>query len=247
MNINEVFVTDIKNAIEKFASETKTPSTYFKPSGMSCERVMYYTALGFKPAAGISKYNWINAADTGSRRHEGIQETLVRMTNEGYNWEYIDVETYIKEKQAQGKCLDVRVGSKHGMETHLYHDKFNLSFLCDGIVRYKPTGEYFLFEFKNKKSEKYKATEFKFPMDHYDQCVVYCMVLDLEKTLLLMEDRNTLELSCPELFIVTDEMKTKMQEKIFRVLDFVNKQELPGKPESTKNCMFCPFKIYCEN
>ncbi len=253
MDINQIFVSDVKNAIENFVKEDSKnykPSQTLKPSGLKCPRACYYGLLGFQPSPSQTRYNWTNAADTGSRRHEGIQETLLRMTRENYDWEYVSVADYIKEKQEQGRCTNIRVGSTKGAETHLYCDELKMSFFCDGILKYRPTGKYYLFEFKNKKSEKYKKTEFVFPKEHYEQCVVYCTLLDLDEVLLLMEDRNTLELSCPELFKVNTEMKYEMLNKINSILDYAEKQELPPKPQisdSELGCYFCPYKIYCEN
>ena len=44
------------------------------------------------------------------------------------------------------------------METKLYHKKLNMSFMTDGIIRYK--GKYFIFEFKKETSDKfYKEKE----------------------------------------------------------------------------------------
>lgn len=246
MNLNDIFVIDIKNAIEnKERNNEEIPSTYFKPSGMQCERSMYYVGKGFKPAKGEIHYNWLNAADTGSRRHEGIQQTLMEMSADPEsNWIYVDVGEYIQNKHNEGKCLDVEVGNKKGAETHLYNKRLNLSFLCDGIVQYKPTGEYLLFEFKNKKSAKFQTSKLAFPQEHYDQVVVYCDTLDLTKVLLLMEDRDTLELSCPELFEVTQLMKDSMEQKILKVIECIKNDIVPDKPENA-NCYFCPYKIYC--
>lgn len=247
-NKHELFVKDMIQCMEDKIRERneKIPSTSFKPSGMHCERTMYFVGKGYKPKAQQVHYNWNEAANTGSLRHEAIQTVLENMTNDPrYDWKYLDVGEYVENKHKQGLCLDVEVGEKQGMETHLYNKRYNLSFLCDGIVQQKSTGEYFLFEFKNKKSEKFKKEQWCFPMEHYDQVVVYCMCLDLEKVFLLMEDRNTLELSCPETFTVTNEMKENMKAKIDRVLDCISKEVLPTKSSNQGDCFFCPYKEYC--
>lgn len=248
MPINNQFVEDIKRAILDFnMRDEKIPSTKFKPSGMHCERSMYFTGLGVKPDKSEQKYNWIGAAQTGSMRHEGIQSVLEKMSKDSnYDWEYVDVADYVKMKQAEGKCKEVEIGDKQGAETHLYSKKLNLSFLCDGIVKQKSTGDYYLFEFKNKKSNKFASSAYSFPMEHYDQVVCYCTTLDLEKVFLVMENRDTLELCCPELFIVTQEMKDKMIEKIQRVLKAIEEKKVPRKTVDNKECFFCGFKQYCE-
>lgn len=245
---HEVFVNSLIKCMEDKIKEgsNKVPSTYFKPSGMHCPRVMYFVGKGYQPEPSQVHYNWQEAANTGSLRHEAIQKALEYMTaHPEYGWSYIDVGEYIENKHKEGKCLDVEVGSKQGMETHLYNKRYNLSFLCDGIVRYEPTGEYFLFEFKNKKSKLFEKERYSFPQEHYDQVVVYCMCLDLEKAFLVMENRDTLELSCPETFIVTNEMKEQMKQKIDYVLNRMTINELPEKPIDA-NCFFCQYKKYCQ-
>jgi len=247
---NFAFVEEVKKAIEVFTREgAKTPSKFFKPSMMKCPRSMFFVGMGYEQAPGEIRYNWTNSADTGSRRHEGIQETLLKMTKDArFSWEYVDVAKYVEEMQKNGKCKGLRIGEQKGAETHLYHDELNLSFFCDGILRNKNTGEYYLFEFKNKKSEKFVKSAGSFPMEHYDQCVIYCTVLDLEKVFLLMEDRNTLELACPELFVVTKEMKDAMIKKIKNVLSCMEKNKVPAKPALTDyelGCFFCPYQRYC--
>lgn len=247
---HKLFIEDMKRAILEFDNElrgAKVPSTTFSPSGMHCERAMYYKAKGQAQHPSEQRYNWNQAAKIGSLRHEAIQEVLLGMNDRpGYDWEYVDVKKYVEAKQKEGKCLDIEIGQQQGAETHLYNRKLNLSFLCDGIIKKKSSGEYFLFEFKNKKSTKWAAQCYSFPNEHYDQVVCYCMCLDLEKVFLVMENRDTCELVCPELFIVTDDMKAKMKEKIERVLNAVKINKAPRKLDDEKDCYFCAYKYLCQ-
>ena len=243
--ISKEFIEDIIKYKIKFGKDDYIQqSKSLKPSNLHCVRRNVYVLAGLEEDETDIAYNYSECAKTGSMRHESIQDTLIRMTNEGSNWSYIDVADYVKEQQEKGFCKDIRVGSKKGAETHLYNDSLHLSFFCDGIVKYNPTGEYYLFEFKNKTSKKAKECD-EFPEEHLEQVTIYCDCLNLNKVLLLVENRDTCELVIPPLFEVTDKMKQELRQRIEYSIDCFNKQIIPPKPENI-NCLFCTYKNQCK-
>lgn len=243
---NKKFLVDVMSAIERRElANRRKPSQYYKPSSFTCMRNMYFTRVGADTDPSSTEYTMIGMADTGSRRHEAIQETLLEMKELGYDWEYLDVEDYVKHKQEQGKCKSLTITGKRGMETHLIDTTLNVSFMCDGIIRKISTNEYFLFEFKNQTSFKYSNKICVDPA-HVNQVTCYCTLLDLDKAFVLYENRDLCQLECPEVFEVTDKMKQELViDKIMECESYVEKMVAPPKIEDTKYCRWCPYKTMC--
>lgn len=253
--LNKAFLTDVMSAIEALDRKgRRMPSRTYKPSSMVCMRQMYYMVTGEKPDESRTDYASVGMADTGTRRHVAIQEAISAMAELGYEWKYLDVEEYIREKQAHGKCLDIQVVGKRGVETQLRHKALNISFMCDGIVRHIPSGEDFLFEFKNQISFKYshddkdKGAVSKSHVDeaHEDQVCTYCMALDLERALVLYENRDNCNLECPEVFEVTPEMKQARVDKILECDSYVERQVPPPMHHDKKPCRWCNYQTSCK-
>lgn len=242
---NKRFLNDVMTAIERYAEMTsRKPSVWYKPSSLNCMRNMYFTRISAPTDPSRGEYNSIGMADTGTRRHEAIQEVLIAMKDMGYDWEYVDVEQYVKDKQAQGKCTSLKVKGTVGAETHLFDEVLKISFRCDGIIRNTVTNEYYLFEFKNQTSFKYRD---KKAVDdaHKNQVVCYCTALDLDKAFVLYENRDVCTLECPEIFEVTKEMKQDIVDRLMTCEQYVEHLEVPPKPDNTKPCRWCNYKGIC--
>lgn len=253
--LNKAFLTDVMSAIEVLDRKgRRMPSRTYKPSSMVCMRQMYYMVTGEKPDESRTDYASVGMADTGTRRHVAIQEAVTAMAELGYDWKYLDVEEYLREKWAMGRCLDVQVVGKRGVETALRHKTLNISFMCDGIVRYLPSGEDFLFEFKNQISFKYghddkepgAVSKSHVDAAHEDQVCTYCMALDLDRALVLYENRDNCNLECPEVFEVTDEMKQARVDKILECDSYVERQVPPPMHHDKKPCRWCQYQTACK-
>ena len=154
--IEEQFLNDLQVSIEKSAEQNASkPSQTYKPSGMNCNRSMVYQVLGYEPAKGKASYQLEGICESGTDRHIRIQQAIENMKNVlNIDVEYIDVAEFVKQRN----LTDLEIREKSGMETKLYHKKLNMSFMTDGIIRYK--GKYFIFEFKKETSDKfYKEKE----------------------------------------------------------------------------------------
>ena len=253
--INKAFLTDVMSAIEVIDQKgRRKPSQSYKPSSMVCLRQMYFQVTGTNPDDSKTDYCSVGMADTGTRRHVAIQEALMQMPLLGYDWQYLDVEEYLRKKWAEGKCLDIEVRGKRGVETSLRHKVLNISFMCDGIVRRISTGTDYLFEFKNQISFKYShddkdpsaATKNHIDSAHEDQVCTYCMCLDLEDALVLYENRDNCSLECPEVYHVTQEMKQARVDKILECDSYVERQVPPPMHVDTKPCSWCQYKTACK-
>lgn len=241
------FLNDVMSAVERYDMQcSRKGSRYYKPSSLKCMRNMYFTRMGAEQDTTLSEYNSINMADTGTRRHEGIQEVLLAMKDLGYDWKYLDVAEYVEQKQKFGKCMSLEVKGRAGAETHLIDKALNTSFRCDGIMRRISTNEDFLFEFKNVISFKYGMLDEGILPEHHKQVICYCTSLDLDKAFVLYENRDNCELNVPEVFTVTQNMKNELVSYINECEGYVERMIAPPKCDNTKTCRWCPYKQICK-
>ena len=151
LSIEQQFLNDLINSIEKSAeAESVKPSQTYKPSSMNCVRAMTYQVLGVEPDVASASYQFVGICESGTDRHIRIQKAIEDMKKViGVDCEYINVADFVKQRN----LTDLEIKGKSGMETKLYHKKLNMSFMTDGIIRYK--GKYFIFEFKTETSNKF--------------------------------------------------------------------------------------------
>lgn len=243
---NKKFLMDIMSCAERIeAEQRRTGSSYYKPSSLHCMRNMYFTRNKAPQDPSPSEYNSIGMADTGTARHEAIQNVLLKMREMGYDWEYVDVGEYIKKKQSFGKCKNIKVKEQCGAETHLIDTVLNLSFRCDGIIRRISTNEYYLFEFKNVVSFKFNQLEDHCLEQHHNQVICYCTALDLDKAFVTYENRDICTLEVPEIFEVTQDMKDWLVGYIQECEWYVERMIAPPKTDDTKHCKWCRYKDIC--
>ena len=243
---NKKFLFDVMSCIERCDKEDRRKgSNYYKPSSLHCMRNMYFTRTKAPQDADYTQYDAVGMADTGTRRHEAIQSVLLRMKELGYDWKYLNVADYVKEKQKFGKCMTIEVKGTQGAETHLIDKALNISFRCDGIIRRISTNEDYLFEFKNVISFKYDRLDNHALEQHHNQVICYCTALDLDKAFVTYENRDTCKLEVPEVFEVTNEMKIWLCNYISECEGYVERMIAPPKTKEDKNCRYCPYKTIC--
>ena len=243
---NKKFLSDVMSAIErKSIIDSRKGSTYYKPSGLHCMRQMYFVRMGAEQDTIPAEYNSISMADTGTRRHEAIQNVLISMKDLGYDWKYLDVAEYVEQKQKFGKCMSLEIKGRAGAETHLIDKTLNTSFRCDGIIRRISTNEDYLFEFKNVISFKYGQLDGQCLEQHHAQVICYCTSLDLDKAFVTYENRDSCALDVPEIFTVTPDMKDWLVGYIMECESYVERMIAPPKCTDSKHCRFCKYKTIC--
>lgn len=246
--LQELFLSDLKIAIEDMHTTAPLPSTYYAPSGMNCIRQMYYKRIGTVPDSEQDLlYSDIGMADTGTRRHEAIQEALEFMSTQPHcRFQYVDVAQYVKEKQDQGICQNLVVKGKRGSETELWHKRLDINFRCDGIILDKLENHFYLFEFKNQISFK-ASNKTAVDLAHHNQVTVYCALLDLQDAFVVYENRDNCNLYCPEVYHVSEYEKAQMLKKIKQCEEHVRQKVVPDIPESISQteCKYCRYKHTC--
>lgn len=244
-SVNKIFESDVMRAIEKTDKiNSHKPSKWYKPSYLNCLRQMYFMRTEAEIDDTVNVYNSISMADTGTRRHVAIQNILKQMKDLGYDWEYINVADYIDMQHEVGKCSHIKVVGEFGAETKLFDSAYGVSFMCDGIIRRISTDEYYLFEFKNQVSFKSKTKD-NVDKEHFNQVIAYCAELDLNKALVLYENRDTCTLQCPVVFVVDTAMKLAYYTRLLECDSYVERIKVPPKTKDSKICTWCSYKLEC--
>lgn len=238
----QLFLDDLRRSIEMTNDKSeREPSKTYKPSSMTCIRNMYYQVTGHERDPQTSNYTLVGICNSGTDIHERVQKYVADMTNNGFDCEYVNVADYVKQRG-----LDyLEVVSQQGMETKLYNKNLNMSFLCDGIIRYK--GKYYILEIKTESSYKWQSRKGVDPK-HYEQGTAYSLVFQIEGVIFLYISRDILEMKT-FMFIPTDEMKNKLVNKILECDSYVEKGTVPPKPKDVpkSSCEYCQFRLSCRS
>ena len=243
--VEQSFLNDLRRSIEIEDQNNKTPgSKTYKPSGMNCIRQSFYVITGAEPDDAESSSMIIGICESGSDRHERIQEAVLHMRDNGIDCEYINVASFVRQRGLD--YLDIvkePTLEKGGFETKLYHKKLNMSFLCDGIIRYK--GHYYILEIKTENSNKFFMRGGVDP-SHYHQATAYSIAFGLNQVLFLYECRDNCDKKA-FMLEVTDEMKEELISYIEECDSYIKKLKVPPKPEnvSKKACSYCNYRERC--
>lgn len=239
--IEKSFLNDLKRNIELIArEESNKPSQTYKPSSMNCSRQMVYQVLGKEPDSGGMNYISVGIVNSGSDIHIRVQDYIARMKAHGIDCWYVDVEDFILARGIK----DVIVREKVGAETKLYHEKLNMSFMCDGIIKYK--NRYYILELKTEISNKFWQRDRVDP-SHFNQATAYSVALGLDEVMFVYISRDNLDMKS-YLFKVTPEMKEHLVGLIEYCDSYAKKFTVPPKPEDVdrKTCNYCGYKELCK-
>lgn len=163
------------------------------------------------------------------------------MRENGFDCDYLDVPEYL---ETHPELSDIQVVRKMGVETLLYNTKYNISFACDGLIRYK--GEYYIIEFKTEGSYKFDPRKGVDP-SHYNQASAYSLSFGLDKVMFIYIDRNTLKMKC-YLLQVTDTMRERIVSKIEQCDRYVERNVIPPKDNvDYRTCAWCGYKNFCSS
>ena len=238
--VEQSFLNDLKRSIEiDDSKEYRLPSQTYKPSGMNCIRQSYYQLVGVKPDETQQSYTIIGICNSGTDIHERIQKAVAGMVGNDMDCEYVDVAGYVLSRGLS----DIDIVSKQGMETKLYNSKYNISFLCDGIIKYK--GRYYILEIKTESSYKWSNRTAVDP-GHYNQATAYSLSLGINDVLFVYINRDIFDMKS-YLFTVTDDMKQQLVAYILECDKYLEDKVTPPKPYlvAKKTCEYCMYKNLC--
>lgn len=236
--VEKDFVKDFEYAItENAKNDTHIPSRTFKPSSLGgCVRNLYFQLTGVQPKNSDASSMLVGICESGTDRHIRIQTHIIDMKNHGIDCEYIDIETFVKSRG----LTDIEIVAKDGIETKCYNKKYNISFLTDGIIRYK--GQYYILEIKTETDNKYWDHKDVRP-EHVAQGVTYKISFGINQVLYLYENRSTTAHKAYVLDI-TEDMAKDIIVKMNFVNSCVENVVVPDKPIDAK-CSYCGYKEEC--
>lgn len=239
MPVEEQFQNDLIRSIEMRINKPGRPaSKTFKPSSMQCKRNSYYQIIGTKPDEGQTAYNMNGITTSGSDIHVYTQNNIIEM-QKTMDVEWIDVEGFIKQRG----LTDLEVKSKTGTETKLYNKKYNISFMCDGIVKYH--GRYYIIEIKTESSNKWYSRS-GVDKKHYNQAITYSLNFGIDDVIFIYINRDMLDMKC-YMFSVTDEMRSEIVAYMDDVNGYVERQIAPPKDITDKRvCQYCSYQTTCK-
>ena len=238
--VEQQFLNDLKASIEiQDSKNARKPSPSYKPSSLHCIRNMYFQITGAPSDDNRATSELVGICESGTDRHDRIQKAVMAMKDSGIDCEYVNVAEYVKDKNLE----DLKIVSQQGNETKLYNTALNISFLCDGIIRYK--GVYYILEIKTETSSKFWDRNDVNP-DHVLQGTAYSVNLGIDNVLFLYECRDNCSKKAFMLHI-TDKMKQDLVGKITECDGYVDRMIAPPKPEdiSRKACAYCGYAELC--
>ena len=241
MPVENAFLSDLQRSIELDAiRDSRPPSQTYKPSSMNCIRNMFYQVTGVEQDPFDTTYSFVGICNSGSDIHERVQKYVSGMKANGIDCEYIDVAEFVTNRQLK----DIDIISQQGMETKLYHKTLNMSFLCDGIIRYK--GKYYILELKTEASFKWNERKGVDPK-HYNQGIAYSIALGIDDVIFVYISRDVLSMKA-YMFNVTDDMRMELIGRIEECDSYVQKLTVPPKPDNVIKsvCSYCNYRSRCE-
>lgn len=238
-----MLLSNFNQAVTKIEiNNQKPPSRSFHPSSMQCERNMFYQLKGVTPENEGVSVELVGICDSGTDRHLRLQNLIASPEMQALGWHYIDVGDFVKN----GNFPHLRVIAKSGMETKLYDQERNVSFMTDGILKWDYDGQYYVLEIKTESSVKFYKRQGVDPK-HYDQGTMYSLEFGIDNVIFLYESRdNTAHKAF--LYSVTPEMREAKERQIAYVSQCVAENKLPPKPsEETQGyaCTYCRYANAC--
>lgn len=245
MPMEQAFLQDLKRSIELTESKNRRPgSKTYKPSSMHCIRQMAYIVLGKPMDDTGTSYMSIGICNAGTDIHQRIQQAVLDMKNNGMNCEYVNVADFVRSRKLDYLSITKEPNPEVGeYETKLYHKDLNMSFLCDGIIKYQ--NKYYILELKTESANKFYSRENVNP-DHYNQGTAYSIAFDIADVIFVYINRDTLDMKS-FMFTPTDDMKQNLIGLISNCDSYVKKLKVPPKPleVSKKACEYCNYKTQC--
>lgn len=205
---------------------------------------MYYIVSGKDPDTLDENYTGVGICNSGTDIHQRIQQAVLDMKKNNIDCEYVNVADYVRSRELDYLEITKEPNfKKKDYETKLYHKTLNMSFLCDGIIRYK--GVYYILELKTENTNKFWSREGVDP-SHYNQGTAYSLSLNIPDVLFVYINRDILEMKS-FMFTPTDEMKQDLVGRIEECDSYIKKMIAPPKPEDVakKTCEYCPYRTQC--
>lgn len=236
------FLMELQTSIEKTEQQRKQKqgSLAYKPSSMNCVRMMYYYMTQAEKDEQGASSELIGICESGTDRHERIQQAVLDMKENGFDCEYLNVADYIKEHEVP----DLEIIEQKGYETKLRHTKLNLRFMCDGVIKYK--GKFYILEIKTESSFKWQGRT-GVDAGHYTQACTYSHTIGIADVLFLYENRDNCSKKAYIFTPTKEQIKELVLDKISDCDTHIKENRVPAIPANitAKACRYCEYKTIC--
>lgn len=238
--VEQEFLDSLKKVVVS-ENKPRPRSPYFKPSSLNCARLMYFDLVQEQTDNTEEDYSGIRICETGSNSHENLQRYCTLLKQYNTKFEYYDVERYVEEKNLNY----LQVVSRIGYEVKLFDTRYDISFLCDGILKYTADDgdiKWYIVEFKTE-SDKTGVYRNEANPKHTNQSVSYSLSLQINDIIWLYEERN---FCVPKTFhtVVTQEQRDELVNMFQYVKECVKAGTPPSKVQQT-DCTYCCYKKAC--
>jgi CRISPR/Cas system-associated exonuclease Cas4 (RecB family) len=240
-SVEEEFLFQLNETISRLDAENpRKPSQSYKPSSLGgCMRNMYYQVIGAEQDPNQKREaSNVGITESGSDRHERIQKAVSEMKRVGYDFEWIDVADYLEKWPQDGTV----VVERQGMETKLKNTILNLSFLCDGIVRFN--GEYYVLEIKTEASFKFNGRSEAVDKHKY-QATAYSVALGIDKIIFIYENRDFCSKKSFLYEVTQNDKEERVIHRIATCDSYVERGVVPPKTTVQSECKYCSYKERC--
>lgn len=243
--VEQSFLADLQRSIELQNKKTaREPSKTYKPSSMQCIRNMYYQVTGTQQDDNESSCSLVGICNSGTDIHARLQQAVLDMKTNGMDCEYVNVEDFVRTRGLNNlQVVKSPDFNAKDYETKLFDKRLNISFLCDGIIRYK--NKYYILELKTESTNKFmmrKGVDTK----HYDQGTAYSILFNLENVIFIYVNRDVHNMKS-YMFTPTQQMKQDLLDRISECDAFVLKNQVPPKPDvDSRVCNYCNYRLKCE-
>lgn len=222
------------------AEDNRPPSKSYKPSslGNTCDRMLYFEVTGAEQDGGYADPELVGIGESGTARHENIQNAVMQMQRLGYDCEWIDPEEFVKQRGIK----HLKVVERKGNEVKFYHKQLNMRFLCDGIIKLR--GVYYVLEIKTETSFKWQPrTDPAYP--HKVQGACYGAAFGIYRVMFLYENRDVCKKKTMVYEVTKEYVEDKVIHRIATVDQYVEDKEVPPKTENVRDCTYCDYKKIC--
>lgn len=244
--VEQSFLSDLQRSIEIQDKKTsRKPSQTYKPSSMSCIRNMYYQVTGADQDEIENNYTLVGICNSGSDIHQRIQLAVLDMKSNGMDCEYVNVAEYVQSRELDNIEIVMESAFLDGnYETKLYDKSRNISFLCDGIIKYK--GKYYILELKTESTSKFIDRKGVDPK-HYMQGTAYSTIFGIDNVIFVYINRDVLSMKA-YMFTPTVEQRYLFESRLDECNEYVITEQVPPKPENagTRLCNYCNYKTICK-
>ncbi len=230
------FLQDLLYTIEKENENDYIPTKAYKPSGIAgCKRGLYFQMTGVKPDIEPSSVELVGICESGTDRHEVLQDYIKQVGSYTGNCKWLNVAKYLHEHN----ITDPQVVSQNGNETKLFSKKYNMRFMCDGLIQYRD--EYYILEIKTESSLKFSRHDEPWK-DHKMQAACYAMCIGVPRVIFLYENRD----NCTKKAFLYEVPQSQI-DYIEQVINYVDRcvEEHKVPPKEPDKCTYCNYKGEC--